>query len=506
MFSPASSSRHAQRACGAILIVLVYQPLVTADAEERESGIQVTSDQKRILVNKDVGAARYAITQDRDDGSASGNVFFTDDRPPTFLYCAAEGGLTFSCSGADACPGDGRQSGIQRRPDGKGVLVSKDVDGARFAISQSSGDGTLTGNVFFADGRSPVFLYCDPKGGSTYSCFGSDRCEGDFCPPYAFIADVTLPADFLTVPAGCPDYTPIGHVTLPENFFTPIVRVNASSAEIFGALTKVQSTLGVEASLERGVAPITRTGAPQTIAGVEARFEGSDVAKLIIPSPTAKAAAGSAMEVSAQGTGGDALIVAAARADGSLMEGFYELPLSGAPTEQVDLTFAAVTQIPLVRLATRIGGVVSEYEPLLVSFAFSADTPLLGFMVTAHYPLETGAFIGSADSVSCRIPALGIGVATSEDDFCRDDDPVALIANNRIKIGELVLIVAPCVSTIEDPLPLPLEVVCGFAAAPGQTLAPSEDIAVTVDEVVTLDGVTGDPGDLGVTTGLAVRQ
>jgi hypothetical protein len=53
-----------------------------SSALARESGIQGTPDGKRILVNKDVGSSRYAIAQDQDDRSATGNVFFTDDRAP----------------------------------------------------------------------------------------------------------------------------------------------------------------------------------------------------------------------------------------------------------------------------------------------------------------------------------------------------------------------------------------------------------------------------------------
>ncbi len=54
----------------------------------------------------------------------------------------------------------------------------------------------------------------------------------------------------------------------------------------------------------------------------------------------------------------------------------------------------------------------------------------------------------------------------------------------------------------------PIQIVCGFAAAAGQTLAPLEDIGVTVDEVVVDPGgpEPGDPNDLGVKTGLVVQR
>lgn len=186
----------------------------------RESGIQGTPDGKRILVNKDVEASRYAIAQDQDDRSATGNVFFTDDRSPAFLLCSALGGSDFACSVADPCPSSGRASGIQRRPDGKGILVSKDVGGERYAITANFDDGSLTGNVFFTDGRPPVFLFCQTLGGNSYSCSGTNRCTDSTCAPYAFLANITLPADFFSVPDGCPSFQPVGNVTLPSDFFS----------------------------------------------------------------------------------------------------------------------------------------------------------------------------------------------------------------------------------------------------------------------------------------------
>ena len=41
-----------------------------------------------------------------------------------------------------------RESGIQLTPDGKRVLVSKDVAGQRYAIAMNRDDGSVTGNVF----------------------------------------------------------------------------------------------------------------------------------------------------------------------------------------------------------------------------------------------------------------------------------------------------------------------------------------------------------------------
>lgn len=192
----------------------------SSSVHARESGIQGTPDEKRILVSKDVSASRYAIAQDRDEGSVTGNVFFTDDRSPAFLFCSPQGASDFSCSVADACASTGRESGIQRRPDGKGILVSKDVAGARYAITANLDDGSLTGNVFFTDGSPPVFLFCQSLGGTTYSCSAADRCRDTTCAPYSFLSNVTLPADFFSVPEGCQSFQTVGTVTLPADFFS----------------------------------------------------------------------------------------------------------------------------------------------------------------------------------------------------------------------------------------------------------------------------------------------
>ncbi len=75
------------------------------------TGVQWTPDGLRILVNKDVGPERWAISWNLADVSTTGNVFFTDDRSPAFVWCektghdyvasAAELDLQFRCFGAD---------------------------------------------------------------------------------------------------------------------------------------------------------------------------------------------------------------------------------------------------------------------------------------------------------------------------------------------------------------------------------------------------------------------
>ncbi len=79
------------------------------------TGVQWTPDALQILVNKDVGSERWAITWNLADVSATGNVFFLDDRSPAFIWCEKTGhdfmssigelDLQYSCSGSDRAIG-----------------------------------------------------------------------------------------------------------------------------------------------------------------------------------------------------------------------------------------------------------------------------------------------------------------------------------------------------------------------------------------------------------------
>jgi hypothetical protein len=76
------------------------------------TGVQWTPDGDFILVNKDVGNERWAITLNLANLTATGNVFFTDGRFPSFIWCtntgedfdadAGELDLFYECSGAEA--------------------------------------------------------------------------------------------------------------------------------------------------------------------------------------------------------------------------------------------------------------------------------------------------------------------------------------------------------------------------------------------------------------------
>lgn len=217
------------------------------------SGVQVTPDGEIVLVSKDVGAERWAIARNPSDGTVTGNVFRLDGAPPQFLWCeetaSSADTVSLRCLGADPCPlsscdeGDwalvaevevpasffappaggaaartsspgGRTfgaspssspAGVQPAPDLAVDLVSKDVGTERWAIRRRRSDGVITGNVFFADGGEPRFVWCrETRGGDVLrvSCFGADRCEAGPCvDAWSPIADVDIPASFFAPPS-----------------------------------------------------------------------------------------------------------------------------------------------------------------------------------------------------------------------------------------------------------------------------------------------------------------
>jgi len=79
----------------------------------RASGVQITPDQKRTLISKDVGNDRWAIVYNHDDNTVTGNVFPSNGGDPQFVWCQRTGDdgnpdpakiqITFACYGASRC-------------------------------------------------------------------------------------------------------------------------------------------------------------------------------------------------------------------------------------------------------------------------------------------------------------------------------------------------------------------------------------------------------------------
>lgn len=127
---------------------------------------------------------------------------------------------------AAAAPAAG-QSGTRTTPDGKQVLISKDVGAERWAIALNLNDGTVTGNVFRQDGE-PQFVWCERRGEplgdpSTTEirlfCRGADRCSSSPCLATAWtdIGEVGLPGSFFL-----PATDPFSPLRGPGHFCDPL--------------------------------------------------------------------------------------------------------------------------------------------------------------------------------------------------------------------------------------------------------------------------------------------
>jgi hypothetical protein len=106
--------------------------------------------------------------------------------------------------------GGQRESGVQLTPDGRHVLISKDVAGAsgteRWSITRHLDDGSVTGNVFPSDGGKPSFVFCTQlaKGTQdvTLECSGADACIESPClaTQWASLGTISVPTSFLEPP------------------------------------------------------------------------------------------------------------------------------------------------------------------------------------------------------------------------------------------------------------------------------------------------------------------
>lgn len=138
------------------------------------------------------------------------------------LHCALTGCLLPGLPGTVAA-----QSGTRTTPDGKQVLISKDVGGERWAIALNLNDGTATGNVFQSTGE-PQFVWCERLGeplgdpGTTeipLACRGADRCVTSPCVASAWtdLGQVRLPGSFFL-----PATDPFSPLRGPDHFCDPI--------------------------------------------------------------------------------------------------------------------------------------------------------------------------------------------------------------------------------------------------------------------------------------------
>lgn len=161
-----------------------FEPPDRAGSESVGAGVQVTRDGARALVSKDVGAERWAITRNSDDGTVTGNVFFSGGGEPAFLWCeetgSTESDVTLACRFAEvvvfgpiedaegnyfvnSLTGSDDDDGTRIRPFRtiEGALESLPETGGRIFVAGGAytPGGATGGQRLFIDDRSRIELY-----------------------------------------------------------------------------------------------------------------------------------------------------------------------------------------------------------------------------------------------------------------------------------------------------------------------------------------------------------
>jgi len=81
---------------------------------------------------------------------------------------------------------------VQITPDRNQILVSKDIGAERWTIVLDEDRATATGNVYYPDGRPPLFIWCRPVDVNPnpnprltiffFDCSGANACPASGCP------------------------------------------------------------------------------------------------------------------------------------------------------------------------------------------------------------------------------------------------------------------------------------------------------------------------------------
>lgn len=134
------------------------------------------------------------------------------------------------------------QTGVQRSPDGKRTLVSKDIGAERWAIVLNP-DETVTGNVFAAGAGEPRFVWCETtrmrRDERVLACSGAQRCSA--------------------APCTADQWTLIGDVTIDESFFSPPEVASATRATSWAGISaSSSSTSGLQTTPDRKLSLVSK--------------------------------------------------------------------------------------------------------------------------------------------------------------------------------------------------------------------------------------------------------
>jgi subtilisin family serine protease len=136
---------------------------------------------------------------------------------------------------------DRRATGLQITPDGRRTLLSKDLANERWAIVLNADDGSVSGNVFLADGAEPAFVSCSGMGDDggpepatrqfRFACEGAPKCVGS---------------------CAAEDWTSLGSVELPGSFFMPRPRYPFPAPTTESGAAASDSSAGIREIRDRG--------------------------------------------------------------------------------------------------------------------------------------------------------------------------------------------------------------------------------------------------------------
>ncbi len=148
-------------------------------------------------------------TNRRRDEARSATARGRTDRLGAVLAIAA---TALTLCAANMAAAQDRVSGIQLSPDSNQYLINKDVGDERWAITFDLDSKSVTGNVFYPDGRDAQFLWCEHVSSSanadpaqselTVDCYAAPACDRAPCDDdaWTFVAQVPVPGSFLLPP------------------------------------------------------------------------------------------------------------------------------------------------------------------------------------------------------------------------------------------------------------------------------------------------------------------
>ena len=182
---------------------------------ERASGLQITPDERRTLISKDVAGQRWAITRNADDDTVTGNVY-RDAGEPLFVWCTQKDGagtdVELSCSGASSCAAGGCTA------DDFAFIADVTLPRSFFTPPPSPsptppatcGNGRVDAPAEECDGTALGGLDCSDATGSALDCSGTLACRADCTYDFAACTcpcggdlDCDVPIDCDPVVAAC---------------------------------------------------------------------------------------------------------------------------------------------------------------------------------------------------------------------------------------------------------------------------------------------------------------